>query len=183
MCPFRLNVRRQVDGLWKLATTNMKHNQQPLSELVQSYQNRVANLTVDMQEFITSQANAGIAPEDVLTCFRKKFPNAPLITELLRLQQEDSRWFVRFKVDPVTNRLTHLFWMSPRQRDMAYDLYQVIIHDNTYKTNRFKLPCGLFSAPNRPPAAHTQQLCRRRSAPSIPAFRAAPQFGKLRPLL
>mmetsp|Transcript_34156 Transcript_34156/g.86048 ORF Transcript_34156/g.86048 Transcript_34156/m.86048 type:complete len:207 (-) Transcript_34156:125-745(-) len=39
--------------------------------------------------------------------------------------------------------------MSPRQRDMAYDLYQVIIHDNTYKTNRFKLPCGLFSAPNR----------------------------------
>jgi len=32
---------------------------------------------------------------------------------------------------------------------MAYDLYQVIIHDNTYKTNRFKLPCGLFSAPNR----------------------------------
>eukprot|EP00873_Tetraselmis_striata_P017121 jgi/Tetstr1/437385/TSEL_026069.t1 len=174
MCPFRLNVRRQVDGLWKLATTNMKHNHRPLSELVQSYQNRVANLTVDMQEFITSLANAGIAPEDVLTCFRKKFPNAPLITvkdvvnirtptgggsmdaslllqELLRLQQEDSRWFVRFKVDPVTNRLTHLFWMSPRQRDMAYDLYQVIIHDNTYKTNRFKLPCGLFSAPNRRP--------------------------------
>eukprot|EP00873_Tetraselmis_striata_P013582 jgi/Tetstr1/433846/TSEL_023030.t1 len=118
MCPFRLNVRRQVDGLWKLATTNMKHNHRPLSELVQSYQNRVANLTVDMQEFITSLANAGIAPEDVLTCFRKKFPNAPLNTvkdvvnirtptgggsmdaslllqELLRLQQEDSRWFVR----------------------------------------------------------------------------------------
>lgn len=114
----RLNVRRQVDGLWKLATTNMKHNHRPLSELVQSYQNRVANLTVDMQEFITSLANAGIAPEDVLTCFRKKFPNAPLITvkdvvnirtptgggsmdaslllqELLRLQQEDGRWFVR----------------------------------------------------------------------------------------
>jgi len=45
--------------------------------------------------------------------------------------------------------LTHLFWMSPRQREMALDVYQVLIHDNTYKTNTFKLPCGLYLAPNR----------------------------------
>jgi hypothetical protein len=39
--------------------------------------------------------------------------------------------------------------MSPRQRELARDLYQVIIHDNTYKANRFNLPDGFFSAPNR----------------------------------
>ena len=55
----------------------------------------------------------------------------------------------RFVLESGTNKLTHLFWMSPRQRDLAMDCYQVLIHDNTYKTNRFKLPCGLFSAPNR----------------------------------
>ena len=50
---------------------------------------------------------------------------------------------------PGTNQLTHLFSMSPSQRDLAADCYQVLTHDHTYKTNRFKLPCGLFSAPNR----------------------------------
>ena len=55
----------------------------------------------------------------------------------------------RYMFAPGTNQLTHLFFMSPSQRDLAVDCYQVLIHDNTYKTNRFKLPCGLFSAPNR----------------------------------
>ena len=70
-----------------------------------------------------------------------------LLQKLQELQGEDERWFVRWKVDPVSKKLTHLFWMSPRQRELARDLYQVNIHDNTYKTNRFKLPAGYFLHP------------------------------------
>lgn len=29
------------------------------------------------------------------------------------------------------------------------DLFQILIHDNTYKTNRFKLPLGVFCSVNR----------------------------------
>ena len=31
---------------------------------------------------------------------------------------------------------------------MEEDIYQLLIHDNTYNTNRFKLPAGLFSGVN-----------------------------------
>lgn len=55
----------------------------------------------------------------------------------------------RFKHCPTTNQLTHLFWMSPNQRDMAKDCYQILIHDNTYKTNRFKPPLGIFFGVNK----------------------------------
>ena len=137
-----------------------------------SYKNRNKDLSDDMKAYICSMADVGIPPEDILSAFRRKFEDAPMITsqdianirtpvgggsqdaylllqKLQELQGEDERWFVRWKVDPVSKKLTHLFWMSPRQRELARDLYQVIIHDNTYKTNRFKLPAGLFSAPNR----------------------------------
>jgi hypothetical protein len=55
----------------------------------------------------------------------------------------------RFRIDAVTGKLTHLFWMSPIQIDAALDNFQLLIHDNTYKTNRFKLPLGIFSGVNR----------------------------------
>ena len=101
----------------------------------------------------------------MLSCFRKKYHEAPIITsqdvrnlktprgggsndayqllqKLQQLQATDSLWFVRFRVDEISKKLTHLLWVSPRQRDLARDIYQMVIHDNTYKTNKFKLPAG-----------------------------------------
>lgn len=54
----------------------------------------------------------------------------------------------RYKVDNE-GRLTHLFWMSPSQRKKAREQHQIAIHDNTYKSNTFKLPLGIFCGPNR----------------------------------
>lgn len=168
-----MNVRRSKDtGLWKITTFKPDHNHDPVRTVVLAYQNRVKELNNDQKELIIALVSAGIPPEDVLGVFRRKYKDGPSLTaqdianlktptgggstdayqllqKLQQLQSEDSRWFVRFKVDNITKKLTHLFWMSPRQREQAIDLYQVVIHDNTYKTNRFKLPCGLFSAPNR----------------------------------
>jgi len=159
-------------GLWYISTLTKDHNHGPASDIIMSYHNRNKDLSTDMKEFICSLSNVGIAPEDVLSCFRRKFENAPLITakdianlrtpigggstdayhlleKLQQLQAQDDQCFLRWKVDAMTKKLTHLFWMSSRQRELARDLFQVLIHDNTYKTNRFNLPAGLFSAPNR----------------------------------
>ena len=38
---------------------------------------------------------------------------------------------------------------SPPQVQQAVDLFQILIHDNTYKTNRVKLPLGVFCTVNR----------------------------------
>ena len=35
------------------------------------------------------------------------------------------------------------------QRQASIECYQLLIYDNTYKTNRFKLPMGIFSGVNR----------------------------------
>ena len=159
-------------GVWKGTKLDLRHNHAPQVEIIFKHQNRVRSLSEDEKQFICCLIDVGIPPEDVLSCFRKKYPEAPIITsqdvsnlktprgggsndayqllqKLQQLQATDPLWFVRFRVDDISKKLTHLFWMSPRQRDLARDIYQMLIHDNTYKTNRFKLPAGLFSAPNR----------------------------------
>ena len=37
----------------------------------------------------------------------------------------------------------------PPQVQLAVDLFQILIHDNTYKTNRFRLPLGVFCTVSR----------------------------------
>jgi hypothetical protein len=39
------------------------------------------------------------------------------------------------------------------------DLHQIVIHDNTYRSNRFKLPLGVFCTPNRHGQSTTTATC------------------------
>lgn len=52
------------------------------------------------------------------------------------------------KVDPVTSSLTHLFWMSPEQQILFLHYHDVILHDNTCKTNHYNHPLSLFVTPD-----------------------------------
>jgi hypothetical protein len=63
-------------------------------------------------------------------------------------QQDDHEWFAMYMAD-TDERLNQLFWMSPRQHLNAMDIFQLRIHDNTYKCNRFNLPMGFFISVNR----------------------------------
>ncbi|PKY32940.1 hypothetical protein RhiirB3_420337, partial [Rhizophagus irregularis] len=52
------------------------------------------------------------------------------------------------KFDSITSSLTHLFWMSPKQQILWLRYHDVIMHDNTYKTNRYNRPLSLFVTPD-----------------------------------
>src|ERR1700733_5426307 len=52
------------------------------------------------------------------------------------------------KLDSATGSLTHLFWMSPEQQILWLRYHDVIMHDNTYKTNRYDRPLSLFVTPD-----------------------------------
>jgi len=69
---------------------------------------------------------------------------ASLLTKLLELQANDSAWFVRPLIDDTSNRLIGIFWMSPEQREQWSKFYDVIIHDNTARTNKYNYPLSLF---------------------------------------
>src|SRR4051812_23453434 len=69
---------------------------------------------------------------------------ASLLTKLLELQANDPAWFVRPLIDDTSNRLIGIFWMSPEQRERWFKFYDIIIHDNTARTNKYNYPLSLF---------------------------------------
>ena len=162
-------MRKKKEEAWHITGF---HHHPPTSSILLDHENRIHALTNDHRETIRDLTIVGVAPKDILALLRLKYKDLPVLTaqdvanvrspsgggssdayslleKLQQLQAEDSMWFLRWKCDPVTKKLTHVFWMSPRQRELAQDCYQLLIHDNTYKTNKFKLPAGLFSGVNR----------------------------------
>ncbi|CAB5371154.1 unnamed protein product [Rhizophagus irregularis] len=69
---------------------------------------------------------------------------ASLLLKLLDLQANNPAWFVKPLLDDTSNRLIGIFWMSPEQRERWIKFYDIIIHDNTAKTNKYNYPLSLF---------------------------------------
>ncbi|CAG8668959.1 2853_t:CDS:2, partial [Ambispora gerdemannii] len=68
-----------------------------------------------------------------------------LLQTLIRHKSHDPEWFVEFQLDDE-NRLIRLFWMSPTQITLWLEYHDVILNDNTAKTNRYQMPLSLFLA-------------------------------------
>lgn len=66
-----------------------------------------------------------------------------LLTSLMQKKLEDPRWVVDFELDQ-DNRLVRLLWMSPGQVDLWLKYYDVVVNDNTAKTNQYQMPLGIF---------------------------------------
>jgi len=71
-----------------------------------------------------------------------------LLKRLYDKKDEDPRWVISMKLDSVTGSLTHLFWMTPEQQILWLRYHDVIMHDNTCKTNRYNRPLSLFVTPD-----------------------------------
>lgn len=69
---------------------------------------------------------------------------ASLLTKLLEFQTNDPGWFVKPLLDNTSNRLIGIFWMSPEQREKWFRFHDIIIHDNTARTNKYNYPLSLF---------------------------------------
>ena len=69
-----------------------------------------------------------------------------LFEYLEKLKEEDSRWVIYKDWDHETNTLTKIFWMSPNQLEIWTHYHDVILNDNTAKTNRYELSLSFFVA-------------------------------------
>ena len=69
---------------------------------------------------------------------------ASLLMKLLELQSNDPGWFVKPLIDDTSNRLIGIFWISPDQRERWSKFCDIIIHDNTARTNKYNYPLSLF---------------------------------------
>ena len=102
---------------------NLTHNHKPTSRTTAAYAERGANISDEhpdndnvphiTQQDVRNIAYHGQAPatEDANAVLRI----------LVELQQEDPNWYFKYETNDA-GQLTHLFWMSPRQREIAGDL-------------------------------------------------------------
>ena len=69
---------------------------------------------------------------------------ATLIEHLKILHEEDPEWYFQVDLEGIDNRLSRIFWMSPKQRRMWSRYHDVVINDNTCKTNKYSMPLSVF---------------------------------------
>ncbi|CAG8442619.1 3408_t:CDS:2, partial [Cetraspora pellucida] len=70
-----------------------------------------------------------------------------LLLYLIEKHLEESDWSIEFELDS-DNCLTQIFWMTPKQISLWLEYYNVILNNNTSKTNRYQMPLSLFFAVN-----------------------------------
>ncbi|CAG8719078.1 17829_t:CDS:2, partial [Cetraspora pellucida] len=63
---------------------------------------------------------------------------------LSKVQQENPDWYFKVDFEGIDNRLFRIFWMSSDQRRLWAWFYDVIINDNTCKTNKYMMLLSIF---------------------------------------
>lgn len=67
-----------------------------------------------------------------------------LYESLVKLQQENPDWYFKVDFEGIDNRLSKIFWMSPDQKSLWARFHDVVINDNTCKTNKYMMPLSIF---------------------------------------
>ena len=165
--------RPNEDSPWKVTKVNLEHT----GHTVPSKRARAREKRVLKKEWVTmikDHGHLGLPPstsyELLEKCFGEEFANAQIeprdisnvyykngykattdcqdpLTRLLAAKKNDPRWVVVPETEPGTNRLTHLFWMSPSQVEIAQRFNYLVVHDNTYNCNQF-FHLGCFTTIN-----------------------------------
>ncbi|PKK56955.1 hypothetical protein RhiirC2_721535 [Rhizophagus irregularis] len=67
-----------------------------------------------------------------------------LLKFLLKQQKEEPIMFVQPLINVDSDRLCGIFWMTANQIDLWSRYSDVILHDNTSRTNKYNYPLSLF---------------------------------------
>jgi hypothetical protein len=57
---------------------------------------------------------------------------------------QDSRWKIYVRYSGNEKRLSGIFWMSPSQQDLYQRFYDIVLNDNTCKTNKYNMYLSVF---------------------------------------
>ncbi|GBB84345.1 hypothetical protein RclHR1_10970006 [Rhizophagus clarus] len=78
--------------------------------------------------------------------FVRKERSEKVFEYLEKCKNDDLYWSIYKDWDYETNTLTKLFWMNPNQLEAWYQYSDVILNDNTSKTNRYDMSLSFFVA-------------------------------------
>ena len=79
---------------------------------------------------------------------KRELDSEELLKILEQFKDDNTEFFYFADINENTKRLERVIWMFPEQR-MNYSRFNdVVVFDNTYKTNRFQMPFGIFTGVN-----------------------------------
>ena len=67
-----------------------------------------------------------------------------MLQELYNLQKEDLSWIIETRIIEENFHLESILWMLPQQVQLWIRFHDVVITDDTYKTNQYDMSLSLF---------------------------------------
>jgi hypothetical protein len=182
-CQFLVRASYKDDiRKWQIISAKLNHNHNFVSSEQQQFMNSERRLPEEVKSEVLSLHRAGISPSQIRTVLKVKFGansswlyddiynflykhagssdrkelDAQIFIETLKeLQGDHPNLSFKYKLHPLTQQLQRVIWMFPEQK-VAYSRFSdVVVFDNTYSTNRFKMPFGVFTGVNN----HGQSVC------------------------
>ncbi|CAB4385824.1 unnamed protein product [Rhizophagus irregularis] len=166
LCSWKLNVTcPKKNGVVKINSFNNHHNHS-LTPIIHEIAPRFRKLTPKMLEDIEKYVNQGrMDSGSIYPLLRHNYPDQPIhkkdlynavyqfcqknnpgatdasqmLQQLLEWKDDEPLWIVKPRLDPISRKLSSLFWMSPVQRELYSKYNDVVILDTTYNTNRFQM--------------------------------------------
>ena len=79
---------------------------------------------------------------------KREFDAEEFIKILEQFKHDNSEFCYYTDINNDTKRLERVIWMFPEQRINYSRFNDIVVFDNTYKTNRFQMPFGIFTGVN-----------------------------------
>lgn len=184
-CNCKFMIRASLDsitGLWYIISAHLEHNHPMILLNHQHFMINERLIPTEVQEKIKLLRRAGCNIPTIRAILKEEFNGivtwvyndlynyvyqqegvaerhrldaSNFVRELENIKAENKDFLFEIKVDLTTNEFQHAIWMFPEQRLNYCRFYDVVIFDNTYKTNRFGMPFGIFTGVNN----YGQSVC------------------------
>src|SRR5436190_17020477 len=175
-CSFYIRASLEdSNGLWYITNMDLIHNHQMVDESHQFFMSNERSIPNDVKQRIELLHHAGVDVPTIRSILKEEFGDCvtwvyndiynfiyqlegglekreldseELLKILEQFKDDNTEFFYFADINENTKRLERVIWMFPEQR-MNYSRFNdVVVFDNTYKTNCFQMPFGIFTGVN-----------------------------------
>ena len=179
-CQFAVRASlNSSNGLWYIIFIRLEHNHTMILESSRRFMSEERKIPIEVQERILLFRHAGCDIPTIRAILKEEFSDMVTwlyddlynfiyqregarrefdsndfvkVLEQLKSQNNEFQYEVRFS---EANELQQAIWIYPEQKMNYCRFNDVVVFDNTYKTNRFGMPLGIFTGVNN----HGQSIC------------------------
>ncbi|PKY61485.1 hypothetical protein RhiirA4_486536 [Rhizophagus irregularis] len=152
-CNCSFYIRASLDssnGLWYIINMNLTHNHQMVDEYHQFFMSNERSIPDDVKQRIALLRHAGVDVPTIRAILKESLVIVlhGVYKVLEQFKYDNDEFFYYIDVNNNTQRLERVIWMFPEQHINYSRFNDIVVFNNTYKTNRFQMPFGIFTGVN-----------------------------------